>query len=154
MRFSHGKVRVRGWAVILAGIVGLSLSGFGAEEKGDKADQAKEDKQKIKPYDEVITKEAVTRSGLFRVHQVEDKLFFELLPAALDRELLWVTQIAETTAGNSYSGMPVDNQVVRWEKRGERSPAPAGELRHSGGNGRSDCVGGAEIEPGADHQGV
>jgi hypothetical protein len=38
----------------------------------------------------------------------------------LDRELLWVTQIAETTAGNSYSGMPVDNQVVRWEKRGER----------------------------------
>ena len=111
---------MRGWAVILAGIIGLSLSGFGADEKGDKDDQAKEDKEKIKPYDEVITKEAVTRSGLFRVHQVEDKLFFELLPAAVDRELLWVTQIAETTAGNSYSGMPVDNQVVRWEKRGDR----------------------------------
>jgi hypothetical protein len=114
---------VRGWAVILAGIVGLSLSGFGTDEKddkGDKDDKAKEDKQKIKPYDEVITKDAVTRSGLFRVHQVEDKLYFELLPAALDRELLWVTQIAETTAGNSYSGMPVDSEVVRWEKRGER----------------------------------
>ena len=36
---------MRGWALILAGMVGLSLSGFGADEKGDednKDDQAKE----------------------------------------------------------------------------------------------------------------
>ena len=120
MRISHGKVGVRGWAVIVVGLAGFCLSGVGADDKGDKKDKANDDQRKIKPYDEVITKEAVTRSGLFRVHQVEDKLYFELLPSALDRELLWVTQIAETTAGNSYSGMPVDNEVVRWEKRGER----------------------------------
>jgi len=109
--------RVSWWRPVFAGLVCLALAVFAAEQKPD---PSKDDEKKIKPYDEVITEEAVTRTGLFRVHQVEDKLYFELLPDLLERELLWVTQIAETTAGNSYAGMPVDNQVVRWEKRGER----------------------------------
>ena len=113
---------MRGWIGVATGLVCLSLcpGAFGAEDNKDKPDKAGEDEKKIKPYDEVITSKAVTRSGLFRVHQVEDKLYFELLPDALGRELLWVTQIAETTAGSSYAGMPVENEVLRFEKRGER----------------------------------
>ena len=34
--------------------------------------------------------------------------------------MVWVTQVAETTAGNSYAGMPVQDRVVRWEQRGDR----------------------------------
>ncbi|MCL4177686.1 MAG: zinc-dependent metalloprotease [Verrucomicrobia bacterium] len=117
MRFPNDCLSAWSRMVIVAGLVGSALVAIAADKQDDKA---KDDPKKIKPYDEVITKEAVSRSGLFRVHQVAEKLYFELLPDALDRELLWVTQVAETTAGNSYAGMPVDNQVVRWEKRGER----------------------------------
>jgi hypothetical protein len=110
-------------SVLLAVVFPTTVGSQAAEtEKTDEAAKAetKEKKKKIKPYDEVITKEAVTRAGLFRVHQVEDKLFYELLGDVLGVDLLWVTQIAETTAGSSYAGIPAGNRVVRWEKRGDR----------------------------------
>ena len=75
---------------------------------------------KIKKYDDVITKDAVTKTGLFRVHRVDDTLFYEIPPDALDTDLLWVVQISETTAGNSYAGMPVGDRVVRWELHGDQ----------------------------------
>ncbi len=97
-------------AVCFAGV------GLGAEGGGE----GKKEEGKIKPYDEVITDKAETKVGLFRVHRLDDKLFYEIVPGVLDRDLLWVTQVAETTAGSSYSGMPAGDGVVRWEKRGDR----------------------------------
>ena len=89
-----------------------------AESSDDK--KKKEKKPKIKPYDEVITEDAKTEVGFFRTHIVDDKLYFEIPPAAMDVELVWVAQIEQTTAGNSYAGMPVSDLVVRWEQRGDR----------------------------------
>ncbi len=89
-----------------------------AESSDDKKKKKKKDK--IKPYDEVITEDAKTSVGFFRTHIVEDKLYFEIPPAAMDVELVWVTQIEQTTAGNSYAGMPVSDRVVRWEQTGDR----------------------------------
>ena len=91
-------------------------------ETPDKADEstAKKEDKKIKDYDEVITDKARSQSGLFRVHRVEEKLYYEIPQSLLGSDLLWVTQIAETTAGNSYAGMPVGNVIVRWEKRDDR----------------------------------
>ena len=94
-----------------------------ADEKAEASDDKKKKKKKepkIKPYDEVITEEAKTDVGFFRTHIVEDKLYFEIPPAAMDVELVWVAQIAQTTAGNSYAGMPVSDRVVRWEQHGDR----------------------------------
>src|SRR5208337_3358502 len=75
---------------------------------------------KIKKYDEVITKDAVTKVGLFRVHRIDDSLYYEIPADALDTDLLWVVQISETTAGSSFAGMPVQDRVVRWELHGEQ----------------------------------
>ena len=86
----------------------------------NKSDDNASKKPKIKKYEEVITKDAVTKVGLFRVHRVDDSLFFEIPVEALNTDLLWVTQIAETTAGSSYAGMPVQDRVVRWEQRGDK----------------------------------
>lgn len=83
-------------------------------------DKKKKDEKKPKPYDEVITSEAETREGLFKTHVLGDKLFYEIPTAQLEREMLWVVQVAETTAGSSYAGMPAGDRVVRWEKRGDR----------------------------------
>ena len=88
------------------------------EKPADAADKDK--KSKIKPYDEVITKDASTRAGLFYTHRLEDKLYYEIPTATFGIDMLWVTQIAETTAGSSYAGMPVADRVVRWEQHGDR----------------------------------
>lgn len=84
-----------------------------------KPDEKADKKSKIKKYDEVITTNAVTKIGLFRVHRVDENLFYEIPEDALNLDLLWVVQISETTAGSSYAGMPVVDRVVRWEKRGD-----------------------------------
>ena len=93
-----------------------------APKEGEKKPEepAAAPKPKIKKYDEVITKEAVTKVGMFLVHRIDETLFYEIPVDALGVDMLWVTQISETTAGNSYAGMPVDDRVVRWEQRGDQ----------------------------------
>lgn len=104
---------------MVIGLAGVNPM-LSAAEGASGAKKDKKEESKIKPYDEVITEKATTQVGLFRVHQIDDQLFYEIPPASLEKDLLWVTQIAETTAGNSYAGMPAGNQIVRWEKRGDR----------------------------------
>lgn len=91
-----------------------------AKEGEKKPDETPAKKPKIKKYDEVITKDAVTKIGLFRVHRIDETLFYEIPTDALNTDMLWVTQISETTAGSSYAGMPVVDRVVRWEQHGDQ----------------------------------
>ena len=79
----------------------------------------KKKKDTIKPYDQVITDKARTDSGLFIVHRVEDAVFYEIPSTVIEKELLWVTQIAKTQSGFGYGGTSVGNRVVRWQLRDE-----------------------------------
>lgn len=72
------------------------------------------------PYDRVITAEAKSDEGIFKVHRVGDRLFFEIPKAQLDKDFLWVTQIKRTTAGAGYGGQAAGNRVIRWSPRGDR----------------------------------
>jgi hypothetical protein len=63
----------------------------------------------------VITKDAKTKAGVFKVHQVKDKFYYEIPKAEMGKEFLWVTQIAKTTNGVGYGGQALGNRVVRWE---------------------------------------
>ena len=74
----------------------------------------------IRAYDRVITKDAVSDEGLFRVHRIGDRLFYEIPVAQLNREFLWVSQIARTTLGAGQGGQAAGSRVVRWERRGNR----------------------------------
>ena len=74
----------------------------------------------IKPYDEVITDEAESDAGVFTVHRLDDKLFYEIPEAELGKEFLWVSQIARTTEGVGYGGQALGNRVVKWERRRDR----------------------------------
>ena len=74
-------------------------------------------KQGPKPYKEVITDKAVSKKGLFTVHKVDDKWFFEISDSIMNREILAVTRYSKTPAGgNSYGGERVNEQTIRWEK--------------------------------------
>ena len=68
----------------------------------------------------MITKEAKTSKGIFTVHQVKERYFYEIPKGQLDKEFLWNTQIAKTTLGVGYGGGQLADHVVRWELRGNR----------------------------------
>lgn len=77
---------------------------------------AKPKKGEPKPYDEVITKDAVTDDGLFDVHKVDDKYFFEIPNEMMGRDMLMVTRIAKTASGIGFGGGKTNTQMLRWEK--------------------------------------
>ena len=73
-----------------------------------------------KPYDRVITKDAKSDEGLFTVHTIKDKVYYEIPKSELGKEFLWVSQIAKTTLGVGYGGQAAGNRVVKWERKGNR----------------------------------
>src|SRR5215471_10498773 len=74
----------------------------------------------IKPYDRVITKDAKSDEGVFTVHRIKEKVYYEIPKKELDKEFLWVSQIAKTTLGVGYGGQAMGNRVVRWERLNNR----------------------------------
>jgi uncharacterized protein DUF4953/uncharacterized protein DUF5117/uncharacterized protein DUF5118 len=70
----------------------------------------------IQPYDKVITKEAISDEGLFTVHKIDDKYYFEISDSLMGREMLMVTRIAKTASGMGFGGGKTNTQVLRWEK--------------------------------------
>src|SRR5688500_10046264 len=73
-----------------------------------------------RPYDRVITKEAKTDDGVFTIHRIGERLFYEIPAAQLNKEFLWVSKIARTTLGAGQGGQAAGNRVVRWERRNNR----------------------------------
>ncbi len=74
-----------------------------------------------KPYKEVITKKAETDTGLFMVHKVEERFYFEIADSLLNRDILIVNRIAKAAAGvrasmMGYAGDQINDNVVRFEK--------------------------------------
>src|SRR6185295_15797767 len=48
-----------------------------------------------KPYERVITKEAKSDEGIFTVHTIKEKIYYEIPKSELQKEFLWVSQIAK-----------------------------------------------------------
>ncbi len=70
-----------------------------------------------KPYKEVIPDSAFSRTGLFTVHKVGDKWYFEIADSLFDHEILVVTRFSKSPAGSrNYGGEEVNEQTIRWEK--------------------------------------
>jgi hypothetical protein len=73
-----------------------------------------------KPYDQVITRAAKTDSGVFIIHQIGEKLFYEIPRAQLNQEFLLVADYAAAQEGTRYGGENLNSQVVRWQRIGNR----------------------------------
>lgn len=76
-----------------------------------------------KPYKEVITAKAETSKGIFWVHKVEDRYFFEIPDSLMQRDMLVVNRISQAPAGLrsggsffGYAGDQIGQNVVRFEK--------------------------------------
>ena len=77
--------------------------------------------QAPRPYRQVITERAVTQTGLFKIHRIAERLYFEIPTAALNKEMLLISRPVESTlqdpAGFFGGGM---RAIVQWERSGDR----------------------------------
>lgn len=81
------------------------------------ADSSSASKKGPKPYNKVITDKAVTKRGLFTVHKVEDKWYFELPDSLMNREMIVTTRYSKTAGGGGvYAGEMENQQTIMWEK--------------------------------------
>lgn len=73
----------------------------------------------IKSYPEVITSKAKSKEGLFTVHELDGKYFYEISDTLIGREMLMVTTIAKTAEGIGYGGERTNTQMLRWDKKND-----------------------------------
>jgi hypothetical protein len=105
----------------------LSFSTFGQEppptqeqpagQRGGRGGQATGEPR---PYAQVVTAEAKSDTGIFTVHRIRDRVLYEIPSSELEKEFLWVTQIARTTLGAGYGGQALGNRVVKWSRLNNR----------------------------------
>jgi Met-zincin/Domain of unknown function (DUF5117)/Domain of unknown function (DUF5118) len=69
-----------------------------------------------KPYSQVITAQAVTDSGVFIVHRIGEKLFYEIPRRMLGRQFRLVVDRRGTIRGLGYAGEQIAARVVRWDR--------------------------------------
>ena len=71
----------------------------------------------MKTIADVITDDAISQNGLFSVHQLGEKYFFEIPDSLLNREILVVTRFIKTPSGaRNYGGEKIAENTVIFEK--------------------------------------
>ncbi|MDO5616102.1 MAG: zinc-dependent metalloprotease [Cruoricaptor ignavus] len=119
--------------IALSILLSASVSFFYAQEKDSVAVKKQDEKptteakkenkktEKIKPYSEIITSKAVSQDGVFKVHKVEDKYYFEIPDKLMKKEFLLVSRLTKAAAGmrtgtTGYAGDQVGQSVIAFEK--------------------------------------
>ena len=91
----------------------LSLCAFAAPQEPPKPGAQRK-------YADVITKAAISQSGMFKVHKIDEKMYFEIPPAMMGREMLWQTEVAELPQNNGYPGTAAGTRVIRFTRRNNK----------------------------------
>lgn len=113
------------WALSLLVSACAVFQPSASKKEADKSEDTaqKEKKGAFTAYDEVITDEAKSDSGLFLVHKVDDKYFFEIPNDLFEKEILLVSRISGSTPNLSFGGAGMkarSQQVVRWQRKDKK----------------------------------
>lgn len=80
----------------------------------------KKSESTIKEYSKVITKDAVSDEGLFTVHKVDKKYYFEIPNKYLDKDMLLVSRLSKlpSNLGGGYvnAGSETNEQLIVWQR--------------------------------------
>lgn len=115
-------------AILLALVLPLQFS-FAQESDKDASESKETEKDngkktdKTKSYAEFITDKAVTDTGLFIVHKVDDKYYFEIPIKMLEREILVTSRVSGYVRNLSFGGAGMrtrPQQVVRWQEKDKK----------------------------------
>jgi hypothetical protein len=75
----------------------------------------------VQEYGSVVPAGAQTQRGMFHVHQVGERLLFEIPDTLLGRDMALLSRYAKAQDGLADGGdRMAPNLVVRWERRGDR----------------------------------
>jgi len=69
-----------------------------------------------KSYESVIPRDSVTKTGIFTLHEVGGKLYFEIPTPQLSKEFLWTVRLARTVPGVGIRNLVFENHTVSWER--------------------------------------
>lgn len=137
------QLRTRGQALLFGALAFtfLALNGWSlpAQDKKDDPetkkvdDKDKEGKDKkdkegkklpkpgeLKKYEDVITPKAKTQKGVFTVHRIEDKVYFEIPASAYGKLMLWTSEVVKAPSGVGWGGKAGSKNVLRFERRGNK----------------------------------
>ncbi|MCC1484639.1 zinc-dependent metalloprotease [Winogradskyella immobilis] len=117
-------------SLMICFVIAISLNDIDAQSKRKRKKEAatavkptpppKKKQGKIKDYNKVITKDAKTDNGLFDVHTVGDKFYFEIPNEYLNTDMLLVSRFAKLPAnfggGFVNAGTKTNTRLVRWER--------------------------------------
>lgn len=96
----------------------------GAGPAGGATDSARAASTGPKPYPRVITKDAKTRSGMFKTHIVGEKLYFEIPSKELNKDMLLVGRFHSSAPNpgdfDGYGGDQFTEHTLRWDRSGNR----------------------------------
>jgi hypothetical protein len=121
---------IRGLRVLLLGVfaaallAGAAWSGQADDAKPPAKEPTKDRPKKageLKKYAEVLPPDRTrTSQGVFTVHRVEDKVFYEIPAEAYGKLMLWSTEVAKAPYGVGWGGSALGHHAVRWERRGNK----------------------------------
>ena len=80
-------------------------------------------KSDLRKYDDVITKDYATLPGVFAVHRLDEKMYFEIPQDKLGRLFLWQGVVAKGPGGGmfgSWGGANLGSAVLKFERRGNK----------------------------------
>lgn len=120
MRFFK-KISILLTTVFLVHSCAISIKTTSSKKsKAPAVEKPKPKKGDLKPYDEIITEDAVSDSGLFTVHKIDADFFYEIPDSLFDKEMLMVTRISKTASGIGFGGGKQNTQVLRWQKKDKK----------------------------------
>ena len=120
MRFFK-KISILLLTVFLVHSCAISIKTTSSKKsKAPAVEKPKPKKGDLKPYDEIITEDAVSDSGLFTVHKIDADFFYEIPDTLFDKEMLMVTRISKTASGIGFGGGKQNTQVLRWQKKDKK----------------------------------
>ena len=121
---THLKTTILLAVLILLHSCSLSIKASSVKKNKDVTSKTsitpKPKKNGIKTYSEVITKDAISDEGLFKVHKIEADFYYEIPDSLFEKEMLMVSRIAKTASGIGFGGGKQNTQVLRWQKRDKK----------------------------------
>ncbi len=73
-----------------------------------------------KPYDDVIPKTAKSQPGVFLVHKVDEKIYFEIPKDGFNKLMLWQAEVVKGPAGVTWGGFSLGSRYLRFDRRGNK----------------------------------
>ena len=86
------------------------------EEKSTDNDEKPKAEKKQESYSDIINDKAITSNGLFDVHKIDDKYYYEINDSLLGRDMMMVTRVVKMATELPLRAHKLSEQVLRWER--------------------------------------